>query len=136
MVYLLDTNILSAIMRERDRLAASRLERVAMSEDDRVVTSIVVASELKFGAEKQGSAQLRMRVEKILESIVVEPLSKYVDDHYAIVRADLERRGTVIGANDLLIAAHALAINAVLVTDNVGEFERVKGLRVENWLRG
>jgi tRNA(fMet)-specific endonuclease VapC len=67
---------------------------------------------------------------------MILPLAEDADCHYAVLRADLERRGEPIGANDMLIAAHALSIDAVLVTDNLREFRRVQGLKLENWLRG
>jgi tRNA(fMet)-specific endonuclease VapC len=83
----------------------------------------------------QGSAQLNRRIEELLGVLLVLPLPIEVDRHYATMRAELDRRGQPIGPNDLLIAAHALALDATLVTDNVREFSRVEGLAVENWLR-
>jgi tRNA(fMet)-specific endonuclease VapC len=93
-----------------------------------------VVRELRFGIEKKGSDRLRQRLEEALSKVSILPFASDADAHYSHIRADLERRGTLIGPNDLLIAAHALALDTVLVTDNVGEFARVKGLRVENWL--
>jgi tRNA(fMet)-specific endonuclease VapC len=98
------------------------------------LTSIVVVSELRFGVEKKGSAALARRLEVALGAVSIEPLAPDADVHYGRIRVDLERRGELIGPNDLLIAAHALSLDAVLVTDNVREFMRVKGLRLENWL--
>ena len=66
----------------------------------------------------------------------MSPLDAPADERYAVVRDHLARDGKPIGANDLLIAAHALALEATLVTDNTGEFSRVPGLKIENWLRG
>lgn len=97
-------------------------------------TSIIVAAELRFGAAKKGSAALSERVSEALAGLRVLPLDGDADVRYGSLRAALESSGRVIGANDMLIAAHALSLDAVLVTDNIGEFARVKGLRCENWL--
>ncbi|GJG97643.1 type II toxin-antitoxin system VapC family toxin [Cupriavidus pauculus] len=131
MLYLLDTNILSdAIRNTRGACAA----RIAGSDPETLCTSIVVASELHYGVEKKGSEALAQRVYQALAGLQVLPLAADAELHYGALRVQLERAGQVIGANDMLIAAHALALDAVLVTDNVGEFSRVSGLRVENWL--
>jgi tRNA(fMet)-specific endonuclease VapC len=131
--YLLDTNILSELIRDPRGAVARRIESVG---EDRVCTSIVVAAELRFGAEKSGSAKLADRVDLLLSALEVLPLEPPADRHYAKIREHLARRGTPIGPNDLLIAAHALAMGLTVVTANAGEFPRVPGLRVENWLAG
>jgi len=129
--YLLDTNILSDLLRNPSGRAARRLAVVGEAV---VCTSIVVACELRYGAAKKGSPQLSERVETLLESLEVLPLDKDSDRRYAEVRSHLDRLGTPIGPNDLLIAAHSLALDLILVTDNVEEFARVPGLSAENWL--
>lgn len=129
--YLLDTNILSHLVRDPHGSVARRIAEVG---EKKVATSIVCAAELRFGARKKGSARLTKQVEAILEILPVLALDPPADAHYADLRADLERRGTPIGGNDMLIAAHALTIGAILVTDNVREFARVAPLKVENWL--
>lgn len=129
--YLLDTNILSDLLRHPAGRAARRLAVVGEAV---VCTSIVVACELRFGAATKGSTQLSERVEALLESLEVLPLDKDSDRRYAEIRSHLDRLGKPIGPNDLLIAAHALALELVLVTDNVEEFARVPGLSAENWL--
>lgn len=129
--YLLDTNILSHLVRDPHGSAARRIAEVG---EQKVATSIVCAAELRFGARKKGSARLTKQVEAILEILPVLALDPPADAHYADLRADLERRGAPIGGNDMLIAAHALMIDAILVTDNVREFARVASLKVENWL--
>ena len=134
MNYLLDTNIPSSIMTDRAGPAALRLHAVGESGSHEILTSIIVVCELRFGIEKKGSDRLRQRLEEALSKVSILPFASDADAHYSHIRADLERRGPLIGPNDLLIAAHALALDTVLVTDNVGEFARVKGLRVENWL--
>ncbi len=110
-------------------------QRVALVGDLSIRTSIVVAAEARFGAAKANSARLSAQLEKVLSEIEILPLTEPCDRHYAEVRAALTRAGTPIGANDMLIAAHALSLDCTLVTDNEGEFARVPGLRLENWLR-
>ncbi|HJZ73430.1 MAG TPA: type II toxin-antitoxin system VapC family toxin [Vicinamibacterales bacterium] len=129
--YLLDTNTLSDLIRRPQGRIADRLADV---DEDRVVTSIVVACELRYGAAKRGSKRLSRQVEAVLDAIAVLPLEPGMDRHYAEIRAAHEKLGTPIGANDLLIAAHARTLRAVCVTANVTEFSRVQGLKVENWL--
>lgn len=131
-MYLLDTNILSDLVRHPQGVIAARIADVG---EDAVATSIVVAGELRFGAERRGSERLSRQLETILSLLPVLPLADEADVHYGRLRADLERRGLPIGGNDMLIAAHALSLDATLVTDNVREFERVAKLRYENWLR-
>lgn len=130
--YLLDTNILSALLLDpRGRVAA----QIAKVGEPSVATSIIVAAELRYGVAKKGSARLSERVEDLLARIPVLPLEHPADAVYGQIRAELERRGRLIGPNDLLIASHALACDHTVVTDNVAEFSRVEGLRIENWLR-
>jgi tRNA(fMet)-specific endonuclease VapC len=133
--YLLDTNVLSDLLKNPQGKAAQRISSLSSEERDMLATSIIVAAELRYGVAKGGSTILAVRVDQLLEAIEVLPLETKADQHYGQIRAQLEKTGISIGGNDLLIAAHALAIDAVLVTDNVKEFKRVKGLRVENWLR-
>jgi tRNA(fMet)-specific endonuclease VapC len=111
-------------------MSAERLARIG---DDRVCTSIVVASELRFGAVRRGSARLTSAVERVLASLPVLSLEAPADEHYASIRNDLERAGTPIGPNDLLIAAHVRCLGLTLVTENETEFRRVRELVVENW---
>ena len=94
----------------------------------------MVACELRFGAAKKGSSELSSRIDQLLASFNVLPLDREADRHYAEIRAYLSRKGLPIGSNDLLIAAHTLALDLILVTDNVDEFARVPGLSIENWL--
>jgi tRNA(fMet)-specific endonuclease VapC len=131
--FLLDTNLLSQLIRDPRGSVAMRLATVG---DAQVFASVVVASELRLGARKKGSTVLTERVDQLLASIEIAPLEAGVDRIYADVRHALESSGQKIGANDLLIATHALEQEATLVTDNVSEFQRMPGLRVENWVRG
>lgn len=129
--YLLDTNIVSDLLRNPGGRAARRLAVVG---EAAVCTSIVVACELRYGAAKKGSAQLSERVEVLLGSLDVLALDEDADRRYAEIRSQLERQGTPIGPNDLLIAAHTLELDLILVTADVDDFSRVPGLSMENWL--
>jgi tRNA(fMet)-specific endonuclease VapC len=130
--YLLDTSILSHLIRQPQGVVALRIAEVG---EANVLTSVVVACELRYGAAKRGSRKLTRQVEAVLGAITIRPLESDVERIYASIRVALEKKGTPIGAHDMLIAAHARAIDAVCVTDNVAEFNRVPGLKVENWLR-
>jgi tRNA(fMet)-specific endonuclease VapC len=129
--YLLDTNILSDLLRNPGGRAARRLAVVG---ETTVCTSIVVACELRYGAAKRGSPALSKRVDNLLESLEILSLDRETDYRYAEVRWHLDRAGQPIGANDLLVAAHTLALDLVLVTDNLKEFSRIPRLALENWL--
>ena len=94
-----------------------------------------LARKLRYGAAKRGSRKLTRQVEAVLGALTIRSLESDVEAVYAAIRVALERKGTLIGAHDMLIAAHARAIDAVCVTDNVIEFKRVPALKVENWLR-
>jgi len=128
---MLDTNIMSDLVRNPTGKSARKLRKIG---DESVCISIITAAELRFGAAKRGSVPLQERIEVVLAEVETVPLKKPTDEEYARIRHDLEVKGTIIGPNDLLIAAHACAIGATLVTANVGEFKRVRGLKVENWL--
>ena len=129
--YLLDTAIISELIRSPDGPAAHRIEQVGPKE---IFTSIIVAAELRYGCAKKGSPRLLAKVEGILATIPVLPLDIPADAEYGGIRAELEAAGQPIGMNDLLIAAHAHALGLTLVTDNTREFSRIRGLKVENWL--
>jgi len=129
--YLIDTNVLSDLVKHPQGQIFQRI--VAVGEDS-VCTSIIVACELRFGVAKSGSSRLVQQLECILEVLSVLPLEPPVDEHYAAIRIYLEQAGTPIGPNDLLIAAHALALDLTLVTANTREFERVPNLSLDNWL--
>lgn len=131
--YLFDTNIVSDLIRRPGGPVAGEIARVG---EVSIATSIVVASELRYGALKSGSDRLIERLDRILSAMTVLPLEPPVDKHYAEIRFELARAGTPIGPNDLLIAGHARALELVVVTANEREFRRVPGLRVENWLAG
>jgi tRNA(fMet)-specific endonuclease VapC len=129
--YMLDTNIISDLIRNPQGRAARQIARVG---EQNVCTSIIVAAELRYGCAKGGSKRLTKAVEDLLNEIDVLPFDAPADSEYAGIRSDLETGGKPIGGNDLLIAAHARASGATVVTNNSGEFKRVGGLKVENWL--
>jgi tRNA(fMet)-specific endonuclease VapC len=133
--YLLDTNILSDVLKNPAGRTAQKISSLPHDERDSLATSIIVAAELRYGVAKSGSPTLAARVDQLLSAIDILPLEPKADEYYGRVRSQLEKAGTVIGGNDLLIAAQVLSIDAVLVTDNVREFKRIKGLRIESWLR-
>jgi tRNA(fMet)-specific endonuclease VapC len=129
---LLDTNILSDLVRNPQGVVADRLRKVG---DADICTSVIVAAELRFGAEKKGSKQLADRVAAILDTMEVLPIATPADATYATIRTSLEKAGRPMGANDLLIASQAVTLGCILVTDNEQEFRRIRGLSLENWLR-
>ena len=128
---MLDTNIISDLIRNPQGRAAKRIARVG---EDNVCTSIIVAAELRYGCAKIGSKRLLKAVEDLLGEINVLPFDVPADAEYAGIRSELEAAGKPIGGNDLLIAAHAYATGATIVTANTAEFRRIRGLNVENWL--
>ena len=125
-LYMLDTNICSYIIKgvvPKERLLHKKIG-----------ISTIVASELLYGAKKKGSKKLIRIVDLFLESFEMYDFDEKAAKAYGKIRVDLERRGEIIGAYDLQIAAHAKSLNAVLVTNNSKEFERIEGLRLENWI--
>lgn len=131
MPYLLDTNILIAMSKERPGLA----ECLARHPAETVLLSSVVVAEIEFGIAKSARQEHNRRVfDALLRGFRVVAFDAAAAREYGPIRARLEREGRLIGPYDLMIAAHAKALEAVLVTDNVGEFSRVEGLGIENWL--
>jgi tRNA(fMet)-specific endonuclease VapC len=131
-LFLLDTNILSHLVRQPQGPVAERIAEVG---ETNVVTSVNVACKLRYGAAKRRSRALTRQVEAELGALTIRPLESDVERVYAAIRVALEKKGTPIGAHDMLIAAHARSIDAVCLPDTVAEFKRVPALKVENWLR-
>jgi tRNA(fMet)-specific endonuclease VapC len=129
--FLLDTNMLSDLVRHPQGVVAAR---ITAEGENTICTSIIVAAELRFGAAKLGPGKLADQVELILSALEILPLEAPADRQYGKIRHQLARQGTPIGPNDLLIAAHALSLGLTVVTANTREFTRVPGLKVENWL--
>jgi tRNA(fMet)-specific endonuclease VapC len=132
MRFLLDTNVVSDLVRNPRGQTAARVSEVGA---ESVCTSIIVAAEMQYGAAKKGSDRLSRQLAKVLGKLEVLPLEPPADAIYGQLRARLERQGKLIGPNDLLIASQALALGCTLVTDNQREFARITQLRLENWLR-
>ena len=130
--YLLDTNICIYIAKGQPLAVRARFDRHTLSE---LSMSTITVGELRFGAEKSQSRERAMATIEQLEQ-VIQPsqLPKAAAIHYGHIRATLQKQGLPIGNNDLWLAAHALAEDWVLVTNNTREFERVPGLRLENWV--
>jgi tRNA(fMet)-specific endonuclease VapC len=132
MRYLLDTNIVSDLVRNPQGRVAQHIRKVGEAQ---VCTSIIVAAGLRYGAAKKESHRLSNQLEAVLGVLAVLPFETPADAAYGLLRTRLERAGTPIGANDLLIAAQTLSLGYTIVTDNEKEFARVRNLRHENWLR-
>ena len=110
-------------------------QRVRTVGEAQVCTSIIVAAELRYGAERRGSSRLTAQLAAVLGALQVEPFDVPADEAYGRLRTRLEQSGQLIGAHDLLIAAHAIALDCAVLTDNMREFARVDDLVCENWLR-
>jgi len=130
-LYMLDTDICSYVMKRSSRLLLERLAAVAVAN---VCMSVVTKAELLYG--------VRVSPHPTRDAGALRALLTYVEaldfpqeaaEHYADIRADLKRRGKLIGANDLFIAAHARGLGLTLITNNTEEFSRVDGLALENW---
>jgi tRNA(fMet)-specific endonuclease VapC len=132
MRYLLDTNIVSDLVRNPHGNVAQHIRKVGEAQ---VCTSIIVAAELRYGATKKGSPRLSAQLEAVLGALEVLPFGVPADAAYGLLRTRLEKAGRPIGANDLLIAAQALTLGYTIVTDNEKEFAHLEDLRRENWLR-
>ncbi|MBV8131362.1 MAG: type II toxin-antitoxin system VapC family toxin [Alphaproteobacteria bacterium] len=130
MGYLLDTNMISDLVRHRQGAVARHIREIG---EEAIATSIIVAAELRFGAAKRGAQRLTQRIEAVLARLAVLPFAAPADAVYAALRVRLERTGRPIGGNDLLIAAHAVAGGHILVTDD-RDFGRIAELSCENWL--
>jgi len=130
--YMLDTNIVSDLIRQPQGVVADHITRVG---EATVCCSIIVAAELRYGGAKKQSEKLSRQIDIVLSAMSILAFDEPADRHYAELRATLTARGEPIGPNDLLIAAHALSTELTLVTSNVREFNQVDGLPVENWLQ-
>ena len=131
MIYMLDTNICSFIIREKPLTIKDKLKEYEKKHT--VTLSSIVVSELLYGAKKRKSKKLSSIVGRFIDNFVIYDFDKNASKYYADIRSFLEERGQIIGSNDLFIASHAKSLNATLVTNNTKEFERVDGLRIEDW---
>lgn len=137
MIYLLDTNIVSYFLRGK---SPDLTQRIMTSTAEDLAVSVISAGELHYGLRRLPSShrakQLGQQLDALLSAIAVHPLPTDAAHHYGTIKAALDTAGTPIGGNDLWIAAHALAGDLTLVTHNTREFERVPGLKLENWTAG
>jgi tRNA(fMet)-specific endonuclease VapC len=131
MRYLLDTNIVSDLICNPQGRVAEHIKKIG---EQKVCTSIIVAAELRYGAARKASPRLTSQVEAVLGAMDVLPFEAPADAAYGLIRARLEKAGRPIGGNDLLIAAQAIALGYILVTDHQREFLRMEDLSCENWL--
>ena len=133
MRFLLDTDILSLIARNASEALAQRVDAVS---PEALGISIITRCEAEFGLAKQPARrETHERMRMLLGALPTLALSERALPHYIATRAELERCGTPIGVNELWIAAHALGDDLILVTNNEHEFKRIRGLKIENWLR-
>ena len=131
MLYMLDTNICSYIIRNKPQSIKEKLQEVEQSHT--VALSSIVVSELLYGATKKDSPKLMRIVSAFIDNFIIYDYSKISAQSYGDIRTNLEKKGQIIGANDLLIASHTLSLGAVLVTNNTREFKRVEKLVLEDW---
>jgi tRNA(fMet)-specific endonuclease VapC len=128
---LLDTNICIYIINEKPPAVLQRFQHYQLGD---IGLCSVVAAELAFGVAKSGSPRNRQALEMFLAPLTILPFDHPAAWAYGDLRADLERRGTPIGSLDTMIAAHALSLQARLITNNTREFAKVPGLQLENWV--
>ncbi|WP_020560419.1 type II toxin-antitoxin system tRNA(fMet)-specific endonuclease VapC [Thiofilum flexile] len=130
-MYLLDTNICMYIINHKPQQVFERFRQFRLGQ---LAVSSITASELAFGVEKSGSERNKQALIKFLTPLEILPYDEQAIWHYAKLRHQLQSKGHGIGSLDMLIAAHALALDAVLVSNNLKEFERIEGLKLENWV--
>ena len=130
-MYLLDTNICIYVINHKPAQVFERFRQFRLGE---LAISSITASELAFGVEKSGSMRNKQALNKFLAPLEILSYDEQAIWHYAQLRHQLQSSGQLIGSLDMLIAAHALALDCALVTNNTKEFERIDGLRLENWV--
>jgi tRNA(fMet)-specific endonuclease VapC len=132
MKYMLDTNICIYLIRKKPVQVLHRLQKISVSE---VGISSITLCEMEYGVQKSAhQAQNRMALAEFLVSLEIVPFHDDAAIKYGEIRALLEKQGNIIGAFDMLIAAQALALDVILVTNNTREFKRIQGLKIENWV--
>jgi len=132
MRYMLDTNICSYILKNHPTAVKQKFEEVGAGN---ICISAIVLAELYYGAARHPKGiVIRREIDNFVSRLVVIPWDENAADHYGAIRASLEKAGTLVGAMDMLIAAHAKSCDATLVTNNLREFDRIKGLTLLNWV--
>jgi tRNA(fMet)-specific endonuclease VapC len=130
-MYLLDTNICIYVINNKPAQVFEKFKQFQLGQ---LAVSSITASELAFGVEKSGSERNRQALNKFLIPLEIVPYDEQAIWHYARLRHQLQSTGKTIGSLDMLIAAHALSLDVTLVTNNTKEFERIEGLKLENWV--
>lgn len=130
-MYMLDTNICIYVINNKPLHVFEKFKQFELGQ---LAISSITAAELAFGVEKSGSERNKQALNKFLTPLEILPYDDQMIWHYAKLRQNLQSTGKTIGSLDMLIAAHALALDMVLVTNNLKEFERVEGLKLENWV--
>jgi len=131
MLYMLDTNICSFIIREKPIFIKEKLQSI--EKEHTIALSSIVVSELLYGAKRKNSSKLDYIVKNFINNFTILDFDKSASEIYANIRTSLEKQGNIIGAHDLFIASHAISLDAVLVTNNIKEFARVDNLKIEDW---
>lgn len=131
MIYLLDTNICIYVINHKPQHVFERFKQYQLGQ---LAISSITASELAFGVEKSGSERNKQALSKFLAPLDILPYDEKAVQYYAKLRHQLQSKGQLIGSLDMLIAAHALSLDVILVTNNTKEFERIDGLKLENWV--
>lgn len=132
MLYMLDTNICGYIIKNKPQYIKEKLKKIEQKHE--ITLSSIVVSELLYGAKKKNSTKLIKLVDSFINNFTIHDFDEPAAKEYATIRDDLESSGKIIGSNDLFIAAHAKALKATLVTNNLREFERVDALMLDNWI--
>jgi tRNA(fMet)-specific endonuclease VapC len=131
-LYMLDTDTCAFILRRSSPTLLARVQTVPLQQQ---AVSVITLAELLYGVQVSSKKKAnRAAVDELMRHLTVVEWSREAAEHYAEIRVDLKKKGQLIGSNDLLIAAHARSTGAVVVTNNVKDFGRVKGLEVENWM--
>ncbi len=131
-LYMLDTDTCAFVLRRTSDALLARIQAVPVLQQ---VMSVVTYAELLYGVQVSSKKKANQAaVEALARHLAILEWPREAARHYAEIRSDLKRKGSMIGANDLLIAAHARSIGAIVVTNNTKEFTRVKGLKIENWM--
>lgn len=131
-IYMLDTDTCAFILRKSSVVLLDRIQAVPLKQQ---FMSVITLAELLYGVQVSSKKKMnREGVDVLVRHVSVLDWTNEAAEHYAEIRADLKKKGQLIGSNDLLIAAHARSAGAIIVTNNVKDFCRVKGLRLENWM--
>jgi len=132
-IYLLDTDTCAFILRKSSAVLLARIQTVPLQQQS---MSVITLAELLYGVQVSSKKKMnREGVDALVRHVNVLDWTNEAAEHYAEIRADLKKKGQLIGSNDLLIAAHGRSLGATIVTNNVRDFSRVKGLQLENWMQ-